>query len=200
MPKETFLNLSEHKKAKIFAAAIEEFSTRRFSDASINQIVKNAGISRGSFYQYFDDKEDLYLYMIDEISKEKLALLGHVNTLHADADFFDTYLQMFRAAIQWAKEKPAYSQVGMLMELDDSAFIAKLREINSRGFELLKELVERDKKRGRIKAEIDTALITDVVYTLNMHLLKEHQQAGDYEGMERKINEIFAILKHGILR
>lgn len=42
MPKETFNNLSGNKKRKIFEAAVHEFSTRRFSEASINQIVKTA--------------------------------------------------------------------------------------------------------------------------------------------------------------
>ncbi len=50
MPKDTFLNLIEEKKKRIFDAAVREFSTRCFSEASINQIVKNAGIPEGSFY------------------------------------------------------------------------------------------------------------------------------------------------------
>jgi TetR/AcrR family transcriptional regulator len=62
MPKDTFFNLDEAKRNRIFEAAVDEFSQRRFSEASINQVVKNAGISRGSFYQYFQNKEDLYLY------------------------------------------------------------------------------------------------------------------------------------------
>jgi TetR/AcrR family transcriptional regulator len=65
VPTETYLNLSPAKR-------------QRFSDASINQIIKAAGISRGSFYQYFVDKEDLYLYMLTEIGKEKLAIAGQV--------------------------------------------------------------------------------------------------------------------------
>jgi AcrR family transcriptional regulator len=73
MPKDTFNNINEEKKRKIFDAAVLEFSTRRFSEASINQIVKTAGIPRGSFYQYFNYKEDIFLYMYEEIAREKPA-------------------------------------------------------------------------------------------------------------------------------
>lgn len=61
----TFLNLSEEKKERIIHAALEEFSTRTFNDASITNIVKKADISRGSFYQYFGNKEKLYNYLVN---------------------------------------------------------------------------------------------------------------------------------------
>lgn len=59
MPKETFLNLSEEKKKKIIKAAQNEFERVPLEQASIKNIVENAGIARGSFYQYFESKEDL---------------------------------------------------------------------------------------------------------------------------------------------
>ena len=62
MPKETFFKLSEEKRRRILGAAGEEFTTVPYSEASINRIVKNAQIPRGSFYQYFEDKEDLFFY------------------------------------------------------------------------------------------------------------------------------------------
>lgn len=64
MPSNTFLNLSEEKQKKLLDAAKKEFSLHLLEDVSINQIIKNAGISRGSFYMYFEDKEDLYSYFL----------------------------------------------------------------------------------------------------------------------------------------
>lgn len=61
----TFLNLSEDKKERIIHASLDEFSTRTFNDASITNIVKKAKISRGSFYQYFGNKENLYNYLVN---------------------------------------------------------------------------------------------------------------------------------------
>lgn len=62
MPKETFFHLSKEKQQRIMKAAKKEFSRAPLGEASIAQIIKDAEIPRGSFYQYFEDKEDLYFY------------------------------------------------------------------------------------------------------------------------------------------
>lgn len=64
MPKSLFFKLDETKRARITEAALIEFSSNIYNEASINQIIKTADISRGSFYKYFEDKEDLYFYMV----------------------------------------------------------------------------------------------------------------------------------------
>lgn len=66
MPKETFYNLPEDKKKRILDAAAEEIVRVPASEMSINKIIQKADISRGSFYQYFDDKHDLIQYMLSD--------------------------------------------------------------------------------------------------------------------------------------
>ena len=69
MPSKTFLNLSQEKKDILLQSAMKEFARTNYSDASINQIIQDAGISRGSFYMYFTDKEDLYFYLLEKYRK-----------------------------------------------------------------------------------------------------------------------------------
>lgn len=64
---ETFLRLPEEKRRRFLDAAWEEFTSARFVDVSVNQIVRRAGIPRGSFYQYFSDKEALFAYLLEEV-------------------------------------------------------------------------------------------------------------------------------------
>lgn len=64
MPSDTFFRLPEEKRQRLMDAAWEEFTTVRFSDASINKIIRAANIPRGSFYQYFTDKDDLFAYLV----------------------------------------------------------------------------------------------------------------------------------------
>lgn len=72
MPKQTFYKLPQEKQERILAAAKREFTQVRYSDASINQIVREAGIPRGSFYQYFEDKKDVFLYFLQDYRAEIL--------------------------------------------------------------------------------------------------------------------------------
>ncbi|WP_143798912.1 TetR/AcrR family transcriptional regulator, partial [Oenococcus oeni] len=66
MPKETFYNLSEEKRQRIINSAEKEFFRVPLSKASIANIVTGAQIPRGSFYQYFDDLNDLYHYFFEK--------------------------------------------------------------------------------------------------------------------------------------
>lgn len=198
VPKDTFFNLDGAKQKKIFEAAVDEFSQRRFSEASINQVVKNAKISRGSFYQYFDNKEDLYLYTLKQIGKEKLNIISRVGELKPDADFFDGYIYMFRAALEWSIEKPKYYRIGMLMELDDSRFVSELRKALPEGFSMLKGMVEKDIKLGRIRADVDPDLVVDIIYTLNLHILTRYYKADNKDELAKKVCEVIRIIKEGI--
>lgn len=64
---ETFLRLPEEKRRRFLDAAWEEFTSARFVDVSVNQIVRRAGIPRGSFYQYFTGKDDLLAFLLEDV-------------------------------------------------------------------------------------------------------------------------------------
>ena len=66
MPKSTFYNIPEEKRERIRKAGLLEFSNNSFREASINKIIKEADIPRGSFYQYFEDKRDLFIYVFSD--------------------------------------------------------------------------------------------------------------------------------------
>lgn len=67
---ETFLRLPEEKRRRFLDAAWEEFTSARFVDVSVNRLVRRAGIPRGSFYQYFAGKDDLFAYLLEEVRNQ----------------------------------------------------------------------------------------------------------------------------------
>ena len=94
MPKSTFYNLNEEKKEKIKKAIKNEFSKNPFSKASISNIIEEAQIPRGSFYQYFDDKEDALKYILDEVAqKERKKIIDILN--RNSGDIFKTSIESF---------------------------------------------------------------------------------------------------------
>ncbi|MBR6959737.1 MAG: TetR/AcrR family transcriptional regulator, partial [Clostridiales bacterium] len=68
MPTKLFNELPEEKRQRITQAALEEFAANRFDNASTNTIVKNCDISKGSLFKYFENKEDLYFYLVDTVA------------------------------------------------------------------------------------------------------------------------------------
>ena len=83
MPKETFYRLPDEKRERIMAAAEREFLENSFEASSINRIIKEAAIPRGSFYQYFEDKKDIFLYIV---STHKNEAFGFVESFIKDSD------------------------------------------------------------------------------------------------------------------
>lgn len=93
MPTDTFLNLDEVKRDKVFKALTKEFINYSLEESSIKNIVTMAGIPRGSFYQYFSDKEDALRYVISET--------GHDKKIGLEADsLYDLILLLFNREVQ----------------------------------------------------------------------------------------------------
>ena len=100
MPKREFFNLDKSKQEKIMNAARKEFTSMVYEEASINMIVKEAGISRGSFYCYFDNKKDIYMYvMVNEMRRivDELVLpkKGKLNLYDASLGVFDQFVELY---------------------------------------------------------------------------------------------------------
>ncbi len=121
MPTKTFWNLSESKREKILKASIKEFSSTTFDKVSINQIIKDAEISRGSFYMYFDDIYDLAIYLVQSTKKEVLEELKSRNIIKSNKlediliathsvvfDYYykETYQQLFKNIIVYFQSRP----------------------------------------------------------------------------------------------
>lgn len=93
MPKNTFFHLPQEKRHLIENIAIEEFAENSLHSASVNAIVSNAGIAKGSFYQYFENLEDLYKHVLNMIKNCKLEL---ISTLPLPANNLDTFRYLQR--------------------------------------------------------------------------------------------------------
>lgn len=101
MPKATFFNLPEKKRQSLISAMEIEFSRVPVYEASIANIVKTAEISRGSFYQYFEDKEDAYFYILQEQANRRnkqiiLQLQNHQGNLFEaiTAFYYDLLIEL----------------------------------------------------------------------------------------------------------
>ena len=93
MPSQTFLNLDSRKQNKLLEVAMNEFKTVRYTEVSVNRIIQNANISRGSFYTYFTDKDDLFGYIL-ELNKKKVFALTKEVFLSCRGDIKNSFFFM----------------------------------------------------------------------------------------------------------
>ena len=64
MPLARYKNLAVERKQAILRAAEHEFAEKGYERASLNRMIKDAGLSKGTFYYYFEDKADLFVTVL----------------------------------------------------------------------------------------------------------------------------------------
>ena len=118
MPTSTFFRLPQEKRQRLVDAAWEEFSADSFAQASINQIVHRARIPRGSFYQYFSDKEDLFWYLMGEMREYFIRALRE-ELLEVEGDLFALPLKVYdRFVGRQGAFDPVFSRFIQVMRLN----------------------------------------------------------------------------------
>ena len=108
MPLKTFLNLSEERKKEILDAAFEEFALHEYKVASLSNIIRKLDIAKGSFYRYFENKSDLYFYLIEYASAERFKSIGDLFE-NPGKDFFDALIENFAVKIEYDLKYPLMS-------------------------------------------------------------------------------------------
>lgn len=104
MPTERFFRLPKEKAETIRQAAIVEFKRVSPEEASINKIIQNADISRGSFYTYFQDKYDLLQWLMEDGIKSYQSF--YLTELQKNGgDIWDVFDRVFEDTIRWALEE-----------------------------------------------------------------------------------------------
>lgn len=188
-----FLNLNPEKQDRILNAALKEFSLRGYQNASTNEIVKEAGISKGLLFHYFNNKKDLYFFLYDY--------------------FMDKFMEDIHAKIDWEQRDllVRYRQIGILkMELFQkypNAFDFVKRVYPEDASEVQPELENRKKEflgKGykdlfgdvdltKFKAGIDIEKALNVIYwTMEGFAYKMQERMASQPMSPMKLEEITA--------
>ena len=165
-PIKLFSTYPKQKREALIEIALDEFSNLDYSSASISRIVREAGIAKGSFYQYFQDKKDLYLYLLSLVSEAKLALLQQTKPPKAEMNFYEYLCWLFDMSIHFDKTHPILSRLAYRAFYGNSSF--QDREIDKEKYfsRFIHHIVIRGVERGDIDPDLDLELVVFVVNTL----------------------------------
>jgi len=133
MPFETFHNLPIDKQEKILAVAIKEFKDHPYVSASISAIVRDAGIAKGSFYQYFADKKDLYLHILELGMARKLKLVTQFRPPSGNLKTFDYLKWMMQASVQFELTHPDLARIAYRAFVEEVPFPEEVGNLMRQG-------------------------------------------------------------------
>lgn len=194
MPKQTFLNLPEDKKQKILEAAKNEFSRVSVTEASINNIVTEANIARGSFYQYFESKEDLLIFMIDKASER---VKDKVNEkIKENGDIFETFIFFYDKIVETCKDsnnKMFYKTVLANLRANDSIVLGKEKE------EIYNSLI-KNTDTSNFKSKKDLPILIEMLSAITRWAIIQTVTSNNVVDIREKYIKQIEYVKNGIVK
>ena len=169
MPRPRFAKLPTDQQETILRSARAEFARYGFADASLNRIIETSGISKGSLYYYFDNKEDLYAHVA---RREHVALIDREGPFPVpggdiDPDAFwmilnDYYLRLVRALL--ADQTLASLVRGWIVAAGNPQLQAVQRELEETGLPWFADVITMGQRIGAVRTDLPCDLLLAMLF------------------------------------
>lgn len=212
MPKETFLNLNNEKQENVMRAAINEFSKHGFEKGNIGDIAKSAGVAKGSMYQYFENKRQLFLYSVqwslEFIMKKYQPILSLPQT---DINLFDYLYENSKTTLLQLREERE------LVIFIQDVFLGKYRNLMDESMEYMfkfadeymLQFIHQGQNNGYIRKDIDDKLLslfaTAVSFKFKESMMNHARALGEdvidepFELFEKELKAMIELMKYGMM-
>lgn len=204
VPKKLFFQLDIHKRNRIINAGLSEFSKCSYNEASTNNIVKKASISKGSLFKYFMNKEDLYFYILDCIIADLTKNLKNELT-ELKGDVFQVILIYAEAEFNWYIENiDKYKFLKRAFADDNSNIFKKTMErYKLEGYSFYYKIFENiETQILNCEKEKGLNILKWTLEGLNAKFMKESEQYSNISDIKDyyldELKQYINILKNGL--
>ena len=209
MPKRTFLNLPEEKRNVIVSAAIDEFAEYGLENASTNRIVANSGISKGSFYQYFEDKQDVFMYLLTVLEREKMEYFNGKHPPSMNMDTFQYFRWMIKTGMEFNTSHPRLTQaISRVMFGDGMYYRNTFADVRERTAQGLRVMIESAIERGEVDPSVDVELAVMIMETwsnaISNYIMNEGMKQKDImkwvrsAKVQERIDKMLYVMEYGL--
>ncbi|ADQ41761.1 regulatory protein TetR [Caldicellulosiruptor acetigenus I77R1B] len=159
MPKATFLNLPEEKKNLITEILIKHFATKPYHLVDISDVAKECRVAKGSMYQYFENKKDMYFYAIEVAYERFLQFLEKMDMVYVNIlDYYENSLERVWVAMKDLRHE--YMLLERAFFSHDSPFKDEINEkFLKKSRDFLIEIIKYNQKQGFIRDDVDPLII-----------------------------------------
>jgi len=174
-----FEQLPVEKRARIVNASISEFAERDYETASMNKVVEQAGISKGSLFNYFKTKNSLYFHIYQLALKEVKAYLRKVRDETADLRFEKRLAKIVDSGVQFISEHPRLARIYFrLIYSGDSPNRKKIViELQSMSNEYLGGIIQDAMDRNELDKNLDKSKAVFFLDAVLNRFLKDYHEA-----------------------
>ncbi|MFC9969922.1 TetR/AcrR family transcriptional regulator [Spirillospora sp. NPDC127200] len=183
MPTSTWFRLNVAKRERVLEVAMREFGEHGYSTGSLNTIAREAGIAKGSLFQYFTDKLEFFAFVCDETSRRiREEMERRIAALDLEQPF-DEWL--FDVLCEWTEYMAAHPleravTAATNFELDNSVRSVVRDTANQHYLQVIHPTLELWRERGDIRPDADL----DVLSALMLMALPYLALSPYYDGLD----------------
>ena len=207
MPTKTFYRLRDEKQEAILRAAVHEFVKNGFERAKTGDIAKNAGISKGSVFQYFENKKELFIHCAKwslEVFMKKLDEQMNIG----DMDVYE-YFQDNSAKTGLVREEGELASFMQVVMNEPGLLDESMKSMYDLGNIYTKKLIQNGKSKGTVRSDIDDDLLlcyfSAVTERFSLRWFKlyigdinEQTNAYSEQAMKNELEAMLELLKKGM--
>jgi len=209
MPKQTFLNLPEEKRNTVINAAIDEFAEYGLENASTNRIVANSGISKGSFYQYFEDKQDVFMYLLTVLEHEKVEYFKGKHPPSTNMDTFEYFRWMIKTGMEFNTTHPLLTQAISRVMFGEGLYYGNtFADVRARTSQGLRMMIKQAIEHGEVDPSVDVDLAVMIMETwsnaISSYILNEGMKQKDImkwvrsAKVQERIDKMLYVMEYGL--
>ena len=201
MPTSTYFNLPEDKRERIFNAAVNEFARNNVQAASLSNIVTEAGIPRGSIYQYFQDKEDIYVHVYETLRGMRAEYVKPAFELYKKEPFLVFFEEFFLRDSEYLLNHPLHLEIGKHCYGHAHGVSHKLiQKIKNRYKEIFLIGIDYDRERGYIRADVDCSVLADlcVHFVTDIFIFQSVYDSATMSDVRERNIAMMQIIRHGV--
>ncbi len=195
MPSTTFYNLPAEKRERLLSAARAEFARAPYEEASVNRMIRAAGIPRGSFYMYFTDKEELFRFLMEAYSGMLSDWMG-AQLAQNGGDLFAAFLALFDF-IQANRESVPFQELAAILHRNRQMQPGLLLEGLRPGAVLERLRPQVDLSQLDLRAETDLADLFRLLAISTLGALTAGCAGGSQSDQREHLGRVFSILQRG---
>jgi TetR/AcrR family transcriptional regulator len=207
----TFRHLPPDKQERVLDAALAEFADQGYQAASLNRMVAQAGIAKGSLYQYFPNKEGIFAHIFQYALQAVRGTLTTVKEETLEENFFVRLEKSLLAGVRFLREHPRIFSLYLKIQFDKNVPFREefLTAVRRHATEYFASLVRRAQSRGELRPGVprEAALfLLDALFdrflqavavpaldvTLGLHQAPEAT-------IHQHIRELVSLLKEGLM-
>jgi AcrR family transcriptional regulator len=166
MARRSFSDLPEDKRRLILETAATEFAAHDFAGASLNRIIERFGMSKSSFYYYFDDKAELFSVLMDHAGAMLAAAVIFPTHEELARDFWPQVEALFDRVLAVSEQQPWFLALGTLFYRTPDAGTADFSGVYGRVRDWVDHALLAGQASGDVRTDLPFSLLAESVFAL----------------------------------